>query len=178
MKRSCHTELNHQAIRAVVQAARNSDDRQIREFGLTPEIVAQLSKLSMEELETLTEFNDSVVKIYFDSHAVALLLQHVSKQTVLESDINKAIRLGARQPMLYELTGLSRRDFARRCRLLQLPLPQRGRIRTLRPEEEEQLYELWYKNRNMGMLSRYIRVAEETGLPLDRIWSALQEAED
>lgn len=171
--------LNREAICVAASAAQRSDFNLLQRLGIDETCIPLLKSIGIHELDRLRDFQASIVDIHFNSHTLTQLLSHLQRETLQEALIDRAIRLGLRQPMLRALAGISRREFEQRRAMLKMPAGEPGRIESLNERDELRVLNLWLslkKNEaHVGDLERLCRIAEETGLSADRIWNAVME---
>ena len=168
-------EMNRRAIITAIRLAKDSEIEPLLNAGLTHEIIERLKSLSLEEFEIVISYRQQLISVNFLVDAINILLGHVHNKMVTDSNIDKAIKLGARQPMLRKITGISRQEFIERCTSLNISRPRKGRISKLTVQEENRVFDAYYKYKDEKTLDQYCKISEETGLSIDRIWIALRD---
>lgn len=171
--------LNREAICVAASAAQRSDFNLLQRLGIDEDCIPLLKSIGIHELDRLRDFQASVVDIHFNSQTLTQLLSHLQRETQQEALVDRAIRLGLRQPMLRALAGISRREFEQRRAMLKMPPGEPGRIESLNERDELRVLNLWLSLKKdepqLNDLERLCRVAEETALSADRIWNAVME---
>ncbi len=173
------TSLNHQALLAIAEALRNGDNQMLMQLGLTNmdhHVSSELKGLSADRVACLPNFKGSLFQINIDQTALQMFL-NFAKTKVSEDDlINQAILAGLRQPMLEQIKGISRREFAARRQRLGLPEHSRGRIEVLSEKEEIAVLRAWEKLKHVDdVLERLLALHEETGVSLDQAWITIKQ---
>ena len=171
--------LNREAICVAASAAQRSDFNLLQRLGIDEDCIPLLKSIGIHELDRLRDFQASVVDIHFNSQTLTQLLSHLQRETQQEALVDRAIRLGLRQPMLRALAGISRREFEQRRAMLKMPAGEPGRIESLNERDELRVLYLWMTLKKdepqLTDLERLCRVADETALSADRIWNAVME---
>ncbi|WP_191968664.1 STY4526/YPO1902 family pathogenicity island replication protein [Cellvibrio sp. KY-GH-1] len=173
------TSLNHQALLAVAEALRNGDSQLLNQLGLgaiDQSVASQLKALSADRIACLPNFKGSLFQLRIDPHTLRLYLGFADSKVTEDDLVNRAIRAGLRQPMLEELKGISRRDFAARRSRMSLPEHSRGRIEVLSEEEELTVLRAWEKLRDIeDPLERLIALHQETDIALDQAYITIKQ---
>jgi len=171
--------LNQQALILAVLALQHDDAKLLTQLGLTDidEMLAgQLRDLTIEHLNSAKSFRGSLFQLKFETRQLNLFLNMALGKTRETHQINDAIKAGLRQPMLEEIKGVSRREYASRRSLMGLPENHRGRIETLSEEDELLVLSTWQKLNDIeDPLTRWLSLHEITGISLDRAWITIQQ---
>lgn len=170
--------LNREAVCIAASAAQRSDFHLLQRLGIDEQCIPLLKTIGIHELDRLRDFKASVVDVRFNSSTLSSLLSHLKRETAQEAQVDRAISLGLRQPMLRLLTGISRREFEQRRSMLKLPAGEPGRIESLSEQDELLVLQRWRVLKSddaMDDIERLCEIAEETGLSADRIWNSVME---
>lgn len=170
--------LNREAVCVAAAAAQRGDNALLTKLGIDHLCVPLLKNININALERLHGFSNLVVDVSFNSAALQRMLNHLQKETQLEGRIDRAIRLGIRQEQLRRLTGVTRREYEQRRAAMGLPGTGPGRSGGLQESDELEVLKLWGMHRedgNLDDLERLCRVAEATGITVDRIWLVVME---
>lgn len=174
--------LNQQAIILAVKALQHDDETLLNQFGLTElesDLACQLKELSIDHLNCTNSFRGSLLQLKFDPRQLKLFINMAIEKTREDDQINRAIRAGLRQPMLEEIKGVSRREFATRRQRMGLPEHTKGRIENLGEDDELLVLRAWARlNTIADPLTKYLALFDETNISLDRAWATLKELAD
>lgn len=173
------TSLNHQALLAVAEALRNGDNQMLVQLGLgniDHNVASELKGLSADRIACLPNFKGSLFQIHIDTNTLRLFLGFAKNKVSEDELINRAIYAGLRQPMLEEIKGVSRRDFAARRARMNLPEHNRGRIEVLSEKEEITVLRTWENLKSIeDLLERLLALHQETGISLDQAWITIKQ---
>ena len=170
--------LNREAVCMLAAAAQRSDYRFLECLGIEDECIPLLRTVGIHELDRLHDIPALVVEVKFNVDALTRTLRYLKRESVQEELIDRAIKLGLRQPMLRALTGISRREYDARRAALKLDPKEPGRIESLSERDEIRVLELWERlseDSELSDLERLCLVAEQTSLSADRVWNAVME---
>jgi hypothetical protein len=171
--------LNQQAIILAVQALQQDDAKLLTQLGLTDlddDVASRLKNLTIEHLNSASNFRGSLFQVLFNGRQLNLFLNMAHGKTREDHQINKAIRAGLRQPMLEELKGTPRREYASRRVLMGLQEHSKGRIESLSEEDELLVLTTWQQlNTIEDPLARLLSLHQATGISLDRAWVAIKQ---
>lgn len=178
-----HQRLGHlsqQALMLAVDALRNDDNALLHQLGLADlddKLCGELKTLNIGNLSCATDFRGNLLHVRFDVGQLKHFLRMANTKYMEDELINRAIRGGLRQPMLEELKGISRRDYANRRTRMGLPEHAKGRILSLEEEDELTVLKVWQqiKKEVDDELQRYVLLHERTGIALDRAWVVIKE---
>jgi hypothetical protein len=173
--------LNQQAIILAVKALQHDDETLLDQFGLTEldsDLAHQLKDLSIDHLNCTNSFRGSLLELKFDPRQLKLFINMAFEKTREDDQVNRAIRAGLRQPMLEEIKGITRREFATRRQRMGLPEHSKGRIENLGEDDELLVLRTWSKLKEINdPLTKYLTLFDETNISLDRAWVTLKQLE-
>jgi len=173
--------LNREALLMAAAAAQSADTRVLGQLGVEPDAVPLLKVMKASDLDKLENFPASLLEVRFNRHNMAQLLQRINEEGESTDLVDRAIRGGIRQPQLNQLSGISRREFDQRCKMLGLNPKTPGRVSALTERQEIQVDGCWANLKElMGdhqdtILTRLTETHEETGAPIDQIWNLVIE---
>lgn len=170
--------LNREAVYMLAAAAQRSDYQLLDMLGIDEACASLLQMVGIQELDRLQELPTLVVDLRFNSTTLRHSLAYVQRETAQERLIDRGIRLGLRQPMLRQLTGMARREYDQRRQALRMPAKEPGRVESLSENDEIAVLELWERlaqDDEISVLERLCIVAERTNLSADRVWNAVME---
>jgi hypothetical protein len=171
--------LNQQAIILAVQALQHDDEKLLGQLGLTElddALAQQLKALNIDHLNCTNNFRGSLLQLKFDPRQLNLFMSMALEKTREDDQINKAIRAGLRQPMLEEIKGVTRREFASRRQRMSLPEHNKGRIENLSEEDELLVLRMWQNLKEVvDPLTRLLSLHQATGISLDRAWITIKQ---
>lgn len=170
--------LNREAVYMLAAAAQRSDYQLLDRLGVDEACASLLQMVGIQELDRLQDLPTSVVDLRFNASALRRSLAYLQRETAQERLIDRGIQLGLRQPMLRQLTGMSRREYDQRRQALRLPAKEPGRVESLSERDEIAVLELWERlasDDQISLLERLCIVSERTRLSADRVWNAVME---
>jgi hypothetical protein len=138
-----------------------------------------LSMLNVHQLSFAEDFRGQLVDARLSPRGLSLYLDMAIRKQRDRDIENQAIRAGMRQFMMQRLTGMSRREYESRLKLLGLPRHDRGRIELLTDDEEALVFSEWKKmcpepNSTYG-LEHFCKLFDETGISLDRAYQSVEQ---
>jgi hypothetical protein len=170
--------LNREAVCVAAAAAQRGDNALLHKLGIDRLCVPMLKGININALERLHSFNSLVVDIRFNAGALERMLNYLHDEIQLEDRIDRAIRLGIRQGQLRDLTGVTRREYEQRRAALGLSGNGPGRSGGLQESEELDVLRQWQSlktDTSIDDLEKLCRIAENTGITVDRIWLTVME---
>ena len=167
--------LSREAILTAVKAAKAGDAELLSLMGLDDgETIANLRALSLESLMMGESFPGAIVDLRFNEDSLNLYIKHVTREGSREQLINEAIRLGIRQQMLEQLTGIGRREFEQRRQVLGAPRLSRGRVKHLSSAREEAVFDAWQAlDEHDDVLFKCVAISKRLGIRLDQVWGSI-----
>ncbi len=174
-------KVNKDALELAILAVREDDREVIDMLGLGDidnESLKALSRLDVHQLSFADDFRGQLVDVRLHTRGLGLYLDMAIRKQRDQDTENRAIRAGMRQFMLHKLTGISRREYESRLKLLGLPSHDRGRIELLDDDQEAKVFSVWKRLLNEDMdseLERYCRLHDETGIELDRAYQSIDQ---
>lgn len=171
--------LNQQAIILAVQALQHDDEKLLGQLGLTElddSLAQKLKELNIDHLNCTNSFRGSLLQLKFDPRQLSIFMGMALEKTREDDQINKAIRAGLRQPMLEEIKGITRREFASRRQRMGLAVHSKGRIENLNEEDELLVLNTWQKLTAIAdPLTRLLSLHQATNISLDRAWVTIKQ---
>lgn len=173
-------DLNRSFLMALTGAARNGDIPFLERVGVPVDIVPRLKNLTVDELDFASRYRGTLMSVSVDIEAMQLCLQSATTKSSDEKLIDQAIQLGMRQPTLVKLTGISRREFDKRCVILGIDSKPRGRIAALSEHDEIAVYTAYQelKTKHTKTLPLLIEISQQTGASLDQVAVSLIDDQD
>ena len=173
--------INQQILLAAADALRSQDALLLSQLGLAAidQITAdQLRRVSVDRLACLNDFRGLLLDVRLNTQNLQMFLGFANGKVSEDDQINAAIQAGLRQPMLEELKGIGRREFANRREHLGLPEHARGRIEVLNEEDELTVLRTWKKLEAISdQLDRYLQLYQHTGISLDQAYTTIKQLE-
>jgi hypothetical protein len=171
--------LNQQALLLAISALKNDDITVITQLGLADlntEAIRKLKALTAQEILVTYEFRGQLAEIRIIPRMLENFLSMANSKTHEDALIDEAILAGMRQPILQELKGITRREFAARRDRMSLPDNRRGRIENLSEEDELRAIKSWQQQDAIGdPLERYVSVYRDTQIPLDQAYLSINQ---
>ncbi|ODS23548.1 hypothetical protein AB835_08015 [Candidatus Endobugula sertula] len=174
-------KVNKDALELAILAVREDNQEVIEMLGLADvdnESLNALSRLDVHQLSFAEDFRGQLVDVRLHSRGLGLYLDMAVRKQREQDTENRAIRAGMRQFMLNKLTGMSRREYESRLKLLDLPSHERGRIELLDDDQEAKVFSVWKRllnEKTSSELERYCRLHDETGIELDRAYQSIDQ---
>jgi hypothetical protein len=171
--------INQQILLAAADALRSQDTHLLSHLGLSTidSITAdQLRSVSVDRLACLNHFRGSLLDVRLNTQNLRMFLGFANDKVSEDDQINAAIRAGMRQPMLEELKGITRREFAGRREHMGLPEHTRGRIEVLSEEDELLVLRTWKTLESIAdPLDRYLETYRLTNISLDQAYTTIKQ---
>ncbi len=169
--------INQQALLAAAEALRTQDTKMLELLGvdqLDDCTANQLKMITTDRLATLNTFKGILCQLKLDPTGLRLFLGFADGKVTEDELVNQAIRAGMRQPMLEQLKGITRREYAARRARMGLPEHSRGRIEALSEADELLVLRTWGKLKACpDPLQRYLALYEETKIALDQAYTTI-----
>ena len=168
--------LNTAVIHALVEAIVDNDSGFIDSMGIDTDVIDLLKTLPATQLTRLTQsFGAQIIEVRIDGQALSLFKEHIERESQTEDLTDRVMSHGGRFKMINALTGISRQEYEQRRDILGIEAPSRGRIEFLNEADEVAVWDAWeLTQENDPALERYLQVSLSTGLPIDKIWQAVQ----
>lgn len=175
-------KLNKAALELAILAIQEDSPDTITMLGLNDmddESLTTLSMLNVHQLSFAEDFRGQLVDVRLSPRGLNLYLDMAIRKQRDRDIENQAIRAGMRQFMMQRLTGMSRREYESRLKLLGLPGHDRGRIELLTDEEEALVFSEWKKlcpePDSKYELEQFCKLFDETGISLDRAYQSVEQ---
>lgn len=169
--------FNRDVLLALSTAARCADLQMLEQLNVPAEMIPQLRQLTLEALDYAAGYKGPLLEITISSDAIQLCLDGALRHATEEQLIDEAISLGMRLSLLRRLTGLSRREYDKRCQVLGCAARPPGRVARLSEDEEVAIYGAWRRCEDSGVydstLAVLVAVARDTGIRLDQVAQSL-----
>lgn len=173
------TFINQQILLAAADALRSQDAHLLSQLGLSKidqSTADQLRRVSVDRLACLNDFRGSLLDVRLNTQNLRMFLGFADDKVSEDDQINAAIRAGMRQPMLEEIKGIGRREFASRREHMDLPEHTRGRIEVLSEADELLVLKTWKKLEVVNdMLDRYLQLYQLTSISLDQAYTTIKQ---
>tara|TARA_R110002124_G_scaffold5786_11_gene36329 strand:+ start:4809 stop:5345 length:537 start_codon:yes stop_codon:yes gene_type:complete len=141
---------------------------------LPDEIIDVMSKLNLAEQHSLIHRAHRFLSIEVDTTA---LQRQLSELEVLREEKeleDKYLFMGAPLALMQRLFGTHAADFSRRRSALSIRGVGTGRPPACDEDTELRIWKLWETHQGVEERLRFIKVAEDAGIDLHMIWSALK----
>ena len=173
-----HSDFMIQTLLYIARLIANQEYEEVEELGIRRDQADAIRGMTMEDLQKLSlKIRASVFTITAHPQMLdaALLMLKRQKQ---EDDIDMAlVEAGARYEMMHELAGMTTEQYSKSRRCLGLK-DGRGRPHDPSDSEKEEVFVSWQLSADEPDLKqRYLKVHEETGIPIGSIWKLVQEWE-
>lgn len=175
-------KLNKAALELAITAIQEDSPDTITMLGLNEmddKTLSTLSLLNVHQLSFAEDFRGQLVDARLNTRGLNLYLDMAIRKQRERDLENQAIRAGMRQFMMQRLTGMSRREYESRLKLLGLPGHDRGRIELLTDEEEAQVFSAWKRlssdSAEVYDLEKFCQLFDDTGISLDRAYQSVEQ---
>ena len=106
--------LNREALYTAATAAQTSNFALLKKMGVEETCYDLLRSVTLRALDRMTDFPAPLVDVSFNGKALSNFLNHQELEQFEETDIDRAIRLGIRQPMLNALISARQKGVSAR----------------------------------------------------------------
>lgn len=147
----------------------------VEESNIPDEIIAWIADLNLTQQDLLIQRANRYLSLTLD---VTALQRQISEIEVLreERDLeDRFLLLGAPLRLMRRLFGMHAYEFSRRRKVLNIQGSGNGRPPSCTEETEHLVWNLWQSYQHSDERDRFMTIAEQTGLDLHIIWSALRE---
>lgn len=145
---------------------------------ISDELVSQLSQLSLTELQAVIKRSSRFMTITIDSPVLTTVLQEVANDGENAELQDQFIYHRATAKMMREFFGMHTTDFCARRKRLGLAHLGQHRPPVCDEENEVLFWREYQRLKHLEIRHRYLKIAENTGQPLNVIWPAIQRHED
>lgn len=172
--------LNQAVIAQALHDLRNGQLRHCQAMGFSAKTLEALKHPAL--VSVLANAKVAWCSVRINGEVVQRLLDQVGDVEKEIAAIDRMLRLGASTDMLSEFHGLTHQEVALRRQMLNLP-QRKGRWPVLSEAEDGSLWQRWQSRvkargidlrDDLAMLSIGMDLAEEQGLPLSVVWSAIR----
>lgn len=175
MKINSHSELVFNVLSYATRMLEEGDESLLLLMGFLPEEVRAIERLSLRHLRRLSELGTHFMDFRVDHACLTRVIAKLERDTQLDDVRDELLRAGAPHAMMAHYFGLTTTDCAVRRRVLEIDTPP-GRPPKASEEALEQLWKVWRETQDIGdECRRYLKMADETGLPLSVIWPVVEE---
>ena len=171
-----HRDFMIQTILYIARLIANQEYEEVEELGIRRDQAEAIRGMTMEKLQKLSL---NIRASFFTFHAEPALIDAallMLKRQEQEEDMDLAlVEAGARYEMMRDLGGMTTEQYAKLRRYLGLK-DGRGRPHDPTDAEKEEVFISWKLSAEEEDLKRrYLKVHEETGIPVGSIWKLVQE---
>ncbi len=154
------------------------DQAALRDMNFGIKEIEALREMHVADLYRIKSLRAHCLEIRLNRHVYWPMIEHLSKQRLMEEMIQTLIVADAPQEMMQILFGLNQRDYTRLRRTL-LVDPSIGRPPELDEAASQRLWEVWSARSDgeaSGLLTpeQYLDIHRETGLSMRAIWNQTQ----
>ncbi|EPJ9473652.1 TPA: DUF2857 domain-containing protein [Citrobacter freundii] len=115
--------LNYVILTQTLLALKEGNFRHCEALGFTLDELILISKLTFDELVTISQASTSLVNITIRHEVLHQILERAHREFVHQQQINRAIRLGGSISLMNRYFGLTSNDVSARRRLLGVKIP-------------------------------------------------------
>ncbi len=154
------------------------DQTALRDMNFGIKEIEALREMRVADLYRIESLRAHCLEIGLNRHVYWPMIEHLTKQRLMEEMIQTLIVADAPQEMMQILFGLNQRDYTRLRRTL-LVDPSIGRPPELDEAASQRLWEVWSARSDgeaSGLLTpeQYLDIHRETGLSMRAIWNQTQ----
>lgn len=141
---------------------------------LSDSLIEKLSRLTLKDQHYIACRAANFLSIHIDEQVLTRLLCDV-KRTDEEQELeDQYIHSYATNTMMRELFGMHTTEFCARCKVLGLAGQGQHRPQYCDEATELLIWKFWKKFEHLDERTRYLKVAEVTGQPLNIVWPAIK----
>jgi len=135
--------LNQVLITHVLNEARHGNYHHCRALGFTDEMLLRLQKLTPNALTLLTHTQAIWIKPQVDANLFERLMSHIDKEEARDRLVQRALLLGASNPMMEHFFALTHSQCAHHRRLVGANQLCKGRPPELSDEQRHSVWKRW-----------------------------------
>jgi hypothetical protein len=175
-----YSELNTAILRVALAHVATRNYKELAELGLTPEIIDELREFRAEDFVMLSSYSPRASCLrsgVIDAKQILHLVRSVKDRRREEEMILEFVRLRAPRTLMRDLFGISADDYCHYRR--QVGLNGEGVGRPELPDDDTQalVWKAWQATKDLPEKERYLRLARDTGVPLNSALRALKHCE-
>lgn len=168
--KSRYEHLNHAALKLVMKTRKSSNERFLRDLGMSPTLAARLRRTPIGLYTGLVSLPQPVANITFCSDIISLKLEQSWRSVAKERLVIEAVKHGASIHMVELLYGVSRSTYRELRAAYDVP-KSIGRPKALSMKERDAFNRTWVNHAGMDFDARLISTVEEIGCSMVRAWN-------
>jgi Protein of unknown function (DUF2857) len=177
MPKTTHAELVFHTLRYVTETLAEGDLHAVLDLGFRVDQVARLERLTLRELQALSQVRTHFLDVSIDSACFDRVLDHMERNKDQEALQDGLIRLRAPLAMMRAFFGVTNAEYAARRKLLGLAGTGVGRPPAPSEEDEQRVWQAWQAQAHLAVEQRYLQVGQTTGVPLNTVWALIRSWE-
>lgn len=175
-----YSELNAAVLRLALVHVATSNYKELADLGLTTEIIDELREFRAEDFVMVSSYSTHAPCLrsgVIDPQRILHLVRRIKDRRREEEMILEFVRLRAPRRLMRDLFGISADDYCYYRR--QVGLNGEGAGRPELPDDETQalVWKVWQATKGLPDKERYLRLARDTGVPLNSALRALRHCE-
>ena len=168
-------ELVVDVLRHATKLLAEGDESALTIMGFTAEQIRSIEGLTLKSVQRLGQLSAHFLDFRVDPASFERIMRRLEQDSQDEALQDALLRAGAPIRMMHHFWGMTSRDCAERRRVLDIE-PPIGRPSQADEPDLERLWHLWQETDDIpDERQRYLALAEQSGLSLSAIWTAVEE---
>lgn len=163
----------------LVMELKNGFIRRCDKMGLTPEEIATLKDMTIEDIHYIINSEVSVLSFQINQDNLARLMTQAREEQTRKQRIDRALALGGSIKLMEHYFGLMSNDVAARRRIAGIKV-RAGRGTVLSDEQSAELWEVWVSADSTPLrceteegLDLMLLAAEQLDISLTAVWNTI-----
>lgn len=163
----------------LVMELKNGFIRRCDKMGLTPEEIATLKDMTIEDIHYIINSEVSVLSFQINQDNLARLMTQAREEQTRKQRIDRALALGGSIKLMEHYFGLMSNDVAARRRIAGIKV-RAGRGTVLSDEQSAELWEVWASADSTPLLCEteegldlMLLAAEQLDISLTAVWNTI-----
>jgi len=177
MAKTTHAELVFHILRYVTETLAEGDIHAVLDLGFRPDQITRLQRFTLRDLHHLSQVRTHFLDVAVHPACFDRVLDHIERNKSHDALQDELIQQRAPLVMMRACFGMSNAEYAARRRLLGMTGTGIGRPHAPSEEDEHRLWRAWQDHAHLPLERRYLKVGQNTGIPLKTVWGLIQSWE-
>ena len=168
-------EMSRSAAKTLMSSLESLQSIHFTKSELPDNLITLMSKLNLTEQRSLVQCAEHYVVININSSALERQIKELENKREEKELEDIYLLQGAPLVLMRRLFGMHASEFSRRRNILNIRGVGSGRPPLCDEDSEHLTWNLWQIYYQLDERKRFLKIADETGLDLHLIWSALRD---
>lgn len=175
MSNKFEDEMCRSAAKTLISSVDSLQSIHFKRNGLPDKLINLISKLNLTEQSRLISRAQNYLAVSINSEALERQINELEYKREEHELEDTYLLHGAPLALMRRLFGMHASEFSRRRSILNIRGAGSGRPLQCSEETEHLVWKIWQQNTSEEERKRFLKIADNTGLDLHLIWSALRD---